>query len=87
MRTKTIEKLCCPFDKKDLKLDIFTKDINLNILDGILTCAYCKRKYPIVHGVPIMSPDEYRQMELEQPIIEKWKLEHGLSDMQLLPKN
>ena len=85
MRIKTIEKLCCPFDKKDLKLDIFVKDMDLNVLEGILTCEECKRKYPIVHGVPIMSPDEYRQIELEQPIVEKWKLEHQLTDVRLIP--
>ncbi|WP_316799626.1 Trm112 family protein [Pedobacter frigidisoli] len=85
MRTKTIEKLCCPFDKKDLNLDIFVKDIDSNVLEGVLTCMECKRKYPIVHGVPIMSPDEYRQIELEQPIMEKWKLEHELTDTKLLP--
>ncbi|KLT63736.1 Trm112 family protein [Pedobacter sp. BMA] len=85
MRTKTIEKLCCPFDKKDLKLDIFVKDIDSNVLEGVLTCIECKRKFPIVYGVPIMSPDEYRQIELEQPIMEKWKLEQELTDTRLLP--
>lgn len=87
MKIKTIEKLCCPFDKAELKLDIFVKDIDLNILEGILTCSSCKRKYPIVHGVPIMSPDEYRQMELEQPIMEKWQLEYDVADIRLLPEH
>ncbi|RZK33356.1 MAG: hypothetical protein EOO90_32395 [Pedobacter sp.] len=86
MRIKTIEKLCCPFDKKDLKLDVFVKDVELNVLEGILSCSYCERKFPIVHGVPIMSPDEYRQTGLEQPIMEKWKLEYGVVDTRLLPE-
>lgn len=85
MRLKTIEKLCCPFDKKDLKLDIFVKDVNLNVLEGILSCSHCERKFPIVHGVPIMSPDEYRQIGLEQPIMEKWKIEYGIADIRLVP--
>jgi uncharacterized protein YbaR (Trm112 family) len=85
MRLKTIDKLCCPFDKQDLTLQVLSKDIDENILEGILTCTSCKRKYPIIYGVPIMSPDEYRQIELEQPIMEQWKLEHGLSDTALLP--
>lgn len=84
MRIKTIEKLCCPFDKQDLKLQVFVKDIDQNILEGMLSCNSCKRKYPIVHGVPIMSPDEYRQKELEQPIIERWKLESEATDVNLL---
>ncbi|RYE37481.1 Trm112 family protein [Pedobacter sp.] len=86
MRVKTIEKLCCPLDKGDLQVDIFVKDIEFNVLEGILSCAVCKRKYPIVHGVPIMAPDEFRQIKLEQPIMENWKLQYGLNDIRLLPQ-
>jgi uncharacterized protein YbaR (Trm112 family) len=85
MRLTTIEKLCCPFDKQDLDLKILVKDINQNIIEGILSCTHCQRKYPIVYGVPIMSPDEYRQIQLEQPIMDQWKLEHGITDTLLLP--
>ncbi|MEO6734627.1 MAG: Trm112 family protein [Ferruginibacter sp.] len=69
MTLKTIQKLCCPFDKLDLSLAVFTKDTNDDILTGILSCAGCKRQYPIVHGVPIMTPDEYRQFHLEKPLL------------------
>jgi len=86
MRTKTIEKLCCPFDKQDLKLEVFVKDTDQNILEGMLSCFKCSRKYPIVHGVPIMAPDEYRQQELEQPIIEQWKLEFDMESNRHLPE-
>ena len=85
MRLKTIEKLCCPFDKQNLELQVLVKDTDHNVLEGILTCNTCKRKYPIVYGVPIMSPDDYRQIDLEQPIMEQWKLEHGITDTLLLP--
>ena len=87
MRLKTIEKLCCPFDKQDLDLKVLAKDIEENVIEGILSCTQCQRKYPIIYGVPIMSPDEYRQINLEQPIMEKWKLEYGISDLRLLPEN
>jgi uncharacterized protein YbaR (Trm112 family) len=86
MRLKTIEKLCCPFDKHDLNLQVLAKDTDQNILEGILSCTHCQRKYPIVYGVPIMSPDEYRQIKLEQPIMEQWKLDYGITDTKLLPK-
>ncbi len=86
MRLKTIEKLCCPFDKQDLDLQVLAKDIENNIIEGILSCQSCQRKYPIVHGVPIMSPDDYRQTRLEQPVVERWKLEYGLTDLKLLPE-
>ncbi|MEO3402614.1 Trm112 family protein [Mucilaginibacter sp. CAU 1740] len=85
MQLKTINKLCCPFDKSDLDLQVLAKDTEQNIIEGILTCTSCQRKYPIVYGVPIMAPDEYRQMQLEQPIVEKWKLEYDLVDVKLLP--
>jgi len=73
MRIETIEKLCCPFDKSDLILRIITKDDKDNVLEGLLTCADCKRFYPIVSGIPIMNPDEYRDFKLEQPMLEKWE--------------
>jgi len=85
MRLKTIEKLCCPFDKQDLNLQVLVKDTNQNIIEGILSCVHCQRKYPIVYGVPIMSPDEYRQIKLEQPIMEQWKLDFNIVDTALLP--
>ncbi|MBE8714441.1 Trm112 family protein [Sphingobacterium hungaricum] len=73
MRIETINKLCCPFDKADLELTIIRKNLSENIIEGFLICQDCKRLYPIVSGVPIMSPDEYREFPLEQPILDKWK--------------
>jgi uncharacterized protein len=73
MRQLLIDKLCCPFDKQDLQLKIFVKDLEGNIKEGMLTCQQCKRYYPIVYGVPIMSPDEYREPQLETPLLQKWE--------------
>ena len=73
MKIETIEKLCCPFDKADLELNIITKDIRGTIQEGLLFCSSCKRFYPIVKGIPIMSPDEYREPKLEQFLLDKWK--------------
>lgn len=72
MKIETINKLCCPFDKADLSLQIITQEIDKNILEGILSCKQCNRYYPIIKGIPIMSPDEYREFDLEQPVIESW---------------
>lgn len=77
MKLETIDKLCCPFDKKDLNLKIVTKDLNNNILEGFLHCNDCQRVYPIISGIPIMSPDEYRQFQLEAPVIKRWEHELG----------
>lgn len=73
MKTETLNKLCCPFDKNDLVLKVMTRDTDNNIIEGILTCNTCNRYYPIISGIPIMSPDEYREKQLEAPVIEKWK--------------
>lgn len=72
MRIETIKKLCCSFDKADLQLTVISKDVQENIIEGILFCSECKRIYPIVSGIPIMSPDEYREFKLEQPLLEQW---------------
>ena len=85
MKLHTIAKLCCPFDKHDLQLQILAQDIDQNVIEGILSCSTCRRKYPIIYGVPIMAPDEYRQIALEQPVVDRWKLEHGMETVKLLP--
>ena len=71
MKQSFLDKLACPFDKHDLQIKIHKREEG-EILEGILTCQHCKRYYPIVHGIPIMSPDEYREINLEIPILEKW---------------
>jgi len=73
MKRSFAEKLVCPMDKQELNLKVFATDTGNNILEGMLTCNHCKRYYPIVYGVPIMSPDEYRQAQLELPLIMRWE--------------
>ena len=80
MKYSLVEKLCCPFDKNDLELRVMAKDINDNITEGLLTCKHCKRYFPIIYGVPIMSPDEYREPALEAPVMQRW--ENKLDGMQ-----
>ena len=72
MTSETINKLCCPFDKRDLDLTIIHKTIEGNIVEGYFTCNQCKRIYLIVKGIPIMCPDEYREYKLEEPLLKKW---------------
>ena len=71
MKQSLLSKLACPFDKGDLSIKIFEKNQE-EILEGVLTCKHCQRYYPIIYGIPIMSPDEYREMSRELPLIEKW---------------
>jgi len=73
MKLQTIqEKLCCPFDKSDLNLTVIAKDLQENVVEGIIQCNQCKRIYPIINGIPVMSPDEYRNFELERPVLKRW---------------
>lgn len=72
MRTETLNKLCCPFDKKEVKLTIISKDTEENVLEGFLNCTHCKRIFPIIKGIPVMSPDEYRELKLEQPLLDSY---------------
>jgi uncharacterized protein YbaR (Trm112 family) len=76
MKKTLFQKLACPFDKHDLALQIF-KEEDENIVEGIFTCTHCHRYYPIVSGIPIMSPDEYREPALEQPLLARWGLQIG----------
>lgn len=86
MRLPFLAKLACPFDKHDLDLKVFSKTEE-EIMEGILTCQHCQRYYPIIQGIPIMSPDEYREVKLEQPILERWgealAIEDGKTTFQL----
>lgn len=72
MRISTIAKLCCPFDKEDLELTSISKDLDGKIIEGFLSCKKCQRIYPMIKGIPIMNPDEYREFKLEAPLIGKW---------------
>ncbi|EAZ81768.1 Trm112 family protein [Algoriphagus machipongonensis] len=90
MKLETIAKLCCPFDKEDLELKTILTDDQENILEGWLTCGSCKRIYPIIKGIPIMNPDEYREAHLEQPVLERWQKEldgKEIKDFRLLEEN
>lgn len=73
MRKSLLEKMCCPFDKHDLKVTIISQ-VDDQIHEGIMLCPDCQRYFPIIYGIPIMTPDEYRQKGLEAPVMEKWGL-------------
>lgn len=74
MKLDTIKnKLCCPFDKSDLTLKVITLGEDEEVLEGVLHCTACSRIYPIVAGIPIMTPDEFREPALEAPLLEKWE--------------
>lgn len=87
MKIETINLLCCPFDKADLQLTILSKDTKQNIIEGYFVCNNCKRIYPIVKGIPIMSPDEYREFKLEQPLLNNWTKTDVSENFRLIQSN
>ncbi|WP_018676365.1 Trm112 family protein [Riemerella columbina] len=72
MEKRIIDKMCCPFDKNDLHLTIFREEKDV-VVEGIMLCTKCARYYPIISGIPIMSPDEFRELGYERPFLEKWQ--------------
>jgi|SRR5690606_23257457 len=80
MKKDFLNKLCCPIDKGELKVKVFMQDENENILEALLTCTECKRYYPVVYGIPIMTPDEFREKELEGPLLKKWGMKRDIEN-------
>ncbi|MEX0928619.1 MAG: Trm112 family protein [Balneolales bacterium] len=86
MKQSLLNKLCCPVDKGDLEVKIFVRHMEDEIIEALMTCPECKRYYPVIYGIPIMTPDEFREKALEEPILKKWglSLENTHSDLLLL---
>ena len=88
MTESLAKKLCCPIDKHDLELNVFTEGEDGEILEALLSCPECKRYFPVIYGIPILIPDEYRDESLEKPLLKEWgfKLVEGESERPLLKK-
>lgn len=72
MKPILAEKLCCPIDKHDLEMKIITQNDEGEIIEALLNCPECRRYYPVIYGVPIMTPDEYRDKTIEAPTLKRW---------------
>lgn len=72
MTHSLLDKLCCPIDKHDLEVNIFTENEEGEVLEALLSCPQCSRYFPVVYGIPILIPDEYRDEGLEKPMLRKW---------------
>ena len=83
MRPNLPDKLCCPIDKHDLEIEVFVQNEESGeILEALMTCPRCNRFFPVIYGIPIMIPDEYRDKSLEEPLLKKWgySLEEGTAE-------
>ena len=79
MTPEKLDKMCCPFDKNDLQLEIYREDPT-QVLEGLFTCNSCKRYFPIISGIPIMIPDDYREPSFEQGFLDRWQ--HKMPQLQ-----
>ncbi len=80
MKRSLLDRLCCPFDKNDLKIQVFNETEEQVIIEGVLTCSCCERYFPIIYGIPIMTPDQYREKSLEISSMKRWGLELDTKD-------
>lgn len=72
MTRSLFNKLCCPVDQNDLEIQVVTEDEEGEILEALMSCPECGRYFPVIYGIPILIPDEYRDEEMEQPLLERW---------------
>lgn len=89
MKESLAHKLCCPMCKHDLEIEVFAQDeATREILEALMTCPRCNRYFPVIHGIPVLIPDEYRDRSLEGRLLKKWgyRLEDGPTDRLLLTK-
>lgn len=90
MTQELYDKLCCPIDKHNLEINIFTETEEGEIIEALMTCPQCHRYFPVIYGIPILIPDEYRDEDLEKPMLKKWGFElqegDGTSERRLLKK-
>lgn len=88
MTRSLLEKLCCPMDKHELDVDIITETEEGEIVEALMNCPRCHRYFPVVYGIPVLIPDEYRDKSLEAPMLKKWgvKLEEKAEKAFFLPK-
>lgn len=85
--TRTLmEKLCCPIDKHDLHVDVITETDEGEIIEALMNCPSCQRYFPVVYGIPILIPDEFRDKSMETPLLKKWgvQLRENIEDESFL---
>ena len=65
--------LACPMDK-NYPLELYEiKEKDNVITEGALFCSKCSRFYPIIEEIPIMLPDELRDMVQEMEFLKNNK--------------
>ncbi len=58
MRIRILDLVICPACGSKFNLEVLSGNSSAEIIDGILMCNGCKRKYPVIDGIPRILPDE-----------------------------
>ena len=59
MKRELLDILACPVCKGNLELEI-KREVEGEIIEGILRCPKCSVDYPIEDGIPNLLPPEIR---------------------------
>lgn len=89
MKESLVNKLCCPIDKNRLEIRVFTRleqeEGEVEIVEALMTCEECGRYYPVIYGIPVMTPDEFREKALEEPLLRRWGVALEAKSSECLP--
>lgn len=53
MKSRLLERICCPKCYGHLTPAVFASDTDGNIQDGILVCRPCALRFPVANGIPV----------------------------------
>jgi len=62
-------------NNKQIELDC-NECVKHDILSGIIVCPKCNRWYPIINGIPLMYPDEKRELPKIKKMIKEFLVKH-----------
>jgi uncharacterized protein YbaR (Trm112 family) len=72
MQRRLLDILACPMDRHHpLELMEFASEGD-TIVEGVLLCSECGRYYPITEEIPVMLPDNLRNMKEDLGFLQKW---------------
>ena len=62
MKRYVVPLLACPECLNDLELEV-EREVQGDIIEGLLICKVCNRKYPIHKGIPNFIPEHPLHIE------------------------
>ncbi len=75
MNLKLLKILRCPVCLGKLSLENSQSDESGEVIKGLLTCVECKKKYPIIEGVPVMGIGLKNDMaRIRKSFSNEWKI-------------